>query len=60
VVTKKCGAEGVTSAHILCKCEDLGTLGFLSFLLLLFFDLDDVRNLSVRTFWKFIKWKGHP
>jgi hypothetical protein len=42
---RRCGAEDETSAHILCECEDLGSLKhvYLGFIL----DPEDMKSLSL-------------
>ena len=52
------GAEEVTSAHVLCECEDLATLRHTS---LGSFSLDpeDVRSLSLGTKGTGLPWLGH-
>ena len=59
----RCAAEEETPSHVLCEREALGTLRHTylgSFLL----DRDDIRSLSLRAIWNFIKgtgltWLGH-
>jgi len=47
------------SARVLCECEALTTLRH-TYQCSFFLDTEDVRSLSLRAIWNFIKGKGIP
>jgi hypothetical protein len=56
-IFRKCCTEEENSAHVLCECEALASLGHTylgSFLL----DPEDIRKLSIGAIWKFAKGTG--
>ena len=56
---RRCAAEEVTSAHILCECEPLTSLRH-TYLDSFFLDPEDVRSLSLGKIWNFSKEIGLP
>jgi hypothetical protein len=54
---RKCGAGEETSAHVLCECEALATLRHI-YLGSFFLDPEDVRGLSPRAIWNFLRRTG--
>jgi hypothetical protein len=54
---KKCGAGEETSAHVLCECEALATLGHI-YLGSVFLDPENVRDLNLRAIWNFFRRTG--
>jgi hypothetical protein len=51
---RRCGARVETSAHILCKCVALASLGH-THLGSFFWELEDIRSMSLGAIWKFSK-----
>jgi len=56
---RRCGAEDETSAHILCECEALASLGHV-YLGSFFMDPEDIKRLNLGTIWNFSKGTGLP
>jgi hypothetical protein len=54
---KECGSEEETSAHILCECEALASLGHTN-LGSFFLDPEDIRKLNTGFMWTFAKGTG--
>ena len=57
-LSRRCGAEDETSAHILCKCETLAShrhvyLGS-------FLEQEDINSISLGAIWNFSKATGLP
>ena len=55
----KCGVEDETSAHILCECEAVASLG-LVYLGYFFLDPENIKSLSLGPIWNFSKRTGVP
>jgi len=50
-------AEDETSAHILCKCEDLASLRH-AYLHSFFLEPEDINSISLGSIWNFSKATG--
>jgi len=51
---RRCGAEGETSAHILCECEAFAALRH-AYLGSSFFEPEVIKSVSPGAFWNFSK-----
>jgi hypothetical protein len=56
-ICRKCGTEEKTSAHVLCECETLASLGH-TYLVSFFLDPEDIRKLSIGAIWNCAKGTG--
>ena len=56
---RRCGAEDETSAFIVCECEALASLWHV-YLGSFFLGPEDIRSISVGSFWNYNKVKGPP
>ena len=56
---RRCGVEEETSAHTLCECETLATLGH-AYLGSFFLELEDVKSISLGANWNFSNGIGLP
>jgi len=56
---RRCGAEDETSAHILCKCKALASLGHM-YLGSFFLEPEDIKSISLGIIWNFSKVTGLP
>jgi len=54
---RRCGAEDVTSVHILCECEALASLRH-TYLVSFFLDPEDIKKQIVWAIWSFGKGTG--
>ena len=54
---RRCGVEEETSAHILCECEALASLGHV-YLGSFFLDPQDIKSISLGAIWNFSKATG--
>jgi hypothetical protein len=55
---RKCGAEGETSVHILCRCEVLALIRHAH--LGSFLEPEDIKNQNLGAIWRFRKAAGLP
>ena len=58
-LSRRCGAEEDTSAHVPCECAALASLRH-TYLGSFFLDPQDVRSLSLQAIWNFSKGTGLP
>jgi hypothetical protein len=56
---RRCAAEDENSAHALCECEALASLGH-AYLGSFFLEPEDIKSISLGAFWKFSKVTGIP
>jgi hypothetical protein len=58
-LSRKCGAEDETSAHILCRCEALASSRH-TYLGSFFFKPRDIQHVSLGAIWRFGRAVGFP
>jgi len=59
LLCRRCGAEDETSAHILCECEALASLGHV-YLGSFFLEPEDIKSIRLGAIWNFSKATGLP
>ena len=59
LLCRRCGAQDETSAHILCECEALASLGHV-YLGSAFLEPEDIKSISLGVIWNFSKVTGLP
>jgi hypothetical protein len=58
-LSRRCGAQDETSAHILCECEALATLRHV-YLGSVFLEPEDIKSIRLGAIWNLSKVTGLP